>query len=82
MTRSTIFHLILYSTNLIRKIVRITNNSVDLSVVPSKYHKFSDIFSNVKAKTLTFHYLYNLQIKLENREKLPIGTIYLLSAIE
>ena len=82
MTGSTIFHLTLCSTNLTRRIVKITNDFVDLSVVLSKYHEFANIFGNVKAKNMASHYLYNLQIKLENREKLPVGTIYLLLATE
>lgn len=82
MTGSTIFHLTLCSTNLTRRIVKITNDFVDLSVVLSKYHEFADIFGNVKAKNMASYYLYNLQIKLENRKKLPVGTIYLLLATE
>jgi len=58
------------------------NNLVNLSTVPIKYHKFADIFSKAKAETLVLHHLYNLQIKLEDEEKLPIRTIYLLSTTE
>ena len=64
----TTFCFTLHSTNLTRRAVRITRNSVDLSTVPPKYHKFSDILSKAKAKILAFHCLYNLQIKLENRK--------------
>ena len=76
------FCFTLYSTNLTRKVVRITSNSVDLFTVPPKYHKFSDNFSKAKAEILALHCLYNLQIKLENRKKLSIRTIYLLSTTE
>jgi len=82
MIGSTTFCFTLCSTNLTRRAVRITSNSVDLSAVPLNYHKFADIFSKAKAKTLALCYLYNLQIKLENRKKLLIRTIYLLSTAE
>ena len=78
----TTFHLILCFTNLARKVIRITSNPVNLSIVPSKYHKFADIFSKVKVETLALYCLYNLQIKLENREKPSIETIYLLLTTE
>ena len=35
-----------------------------------------------KAETLAFYHSYNLQIKLENREKPPIRTIYLFLIAE
>ena len=35
-----------------------------------------------KAEILAFYYSYNLQIKLENREKPPIRTIYLFLIAE
>jgi len=82
MSGSTTFYLTLHSTNLIRKVVKITNNPVDLSTVPTEYYKFADIFSKAKAKTLALYYLYNLQFKLEDGEKLPIRTIYLLLTTE
>jgi len=78
----TIFHLALCFTNLARKVVRITSNPVNLSIVLSKYHKFTDIFSKAKVKTLALYCLYNLQIKLENREKPPIEIIHLLLTTE
>jgi len=37
----------------------------DLSNVPSKYHKFANIFSKTKAEVLTSHHPYNLKINLE-----------------
>ena len=82
MIGSITFCLALYSTNLIKRAVRITNNSVDLSAVLPKYYKFTNIFSKAKAEILAFYCLYDLQIKLENKEKLLIGTIYSLSIAE
>ena len=82
MIRLTTFCLILCSTDLAKKTARIINNLVNLSAILPKYHKFANIFSKTKAKTLAFHYLYNLQIKLENGEKLSVRTIYLLLAAE
>ena len=37
----------------------------DLSNVPSKYHKFANVFSKTKAEVLASHYSYNLKINLE-----------------
>ena len=54
------------------------NEPVNLSTVPTKYYKFADILNKAKAEILALYCLYNLQIKLEDREKLPIRTIYLL----
>lgn len=82
MTGFTTFYLILHSINLAGKAAKITNNPVNLSTIPSEYHKFVDIFSKAKAKILASHCFYNLQIKLKNGEKPSIGTIYLLSAIK
>ena len=54
----------------------------DLSNVPSKYHKFADIFSKTKAEVLPPHYPYNLKINLEEGAQPPVGPIYSLSASE
>jgi len=78
----TTFYLILYFTNLTGRVARTTSDLVDLSAVPPKYHKFANIFDKAKAETLALYYLYDWQIKLENKEKLSIGTIYLLSTAE
>ena len=61
------FYLTLYSTDLAKKVARITSNSVNLSTVLFKYHKFTDISSKAKVETMASHHSYNLQIKLENR---------------
>ena len=78
----TTFHLILYSIDLTRKATRITNDPVDLSTILPEYHEFADIFSKAKVKTLAPHCSHDLQIKLENRKKPSIRTIYLLSVSE
>lgn len=82
MMDSITFYLILCPINLARKAARITNDLVDLSAIPTKYHEFIDVFSKAKIETLAPYFFYDLQIKLENRGKLPIRTIYLLSTAE
>ena len=52
----------------------------DLSNVPSEYHKFADVFSKTKAKTLPPHCPYDLKINLEEGAQPPVGLIYSLSA--
>ena len=47
-------------TNLIRRVAKITNDPVNLSTIPAKYHKFANVFSKAKTETLTLHHLYNL----------------------
>ena len=54
----------------------------DLSNIPSKYHKFADVFSKTKAETLPPHYSYNLKINLEEGAQPPVGPIYFLSVSE
>jgi len=58
------------------------DNSVDLYTVPPEYHEFTDVFSKAKDKPLALYHLYNLQIKLKNRVKPFIGTLYSLSIVE
>jgi len=52
----------------------------DLSNVPSKYHKFTNVFSKTKAEVLASHWPYNLQINLEEGAQPPVGLIYSLTA--
>jgi len=52
----------------------------NLSNVPSKYHKFTDIFSKTKAKVLASYHPYNLKINLEEGDQPLVGPIYSLSA--
>jgi len=54
----------------------------DWSNVPSKYHKFTDVFSKTKVETFPPHCSYNLKINLEERAQPPVGPIYSLSASE
>ena len=54
----------------------------DLSNVPSKYHKFADIFSKTKAEVLPAHCSYDFKINLEEGAQSPVGPIYSLSASE
>jgi len=54
----------------------------DLSNVPSEYHKFANVFSKTKAKTLPPHHLYDLKINLKEGAQPPSGPIYSLSASE
>lgn len=60
MIGSTTFYLTLCSTNLTRRVVRITSNSVNLSTVPSEYHEFMDILNKTKVVILAPYYLYDL----------------------
>jgi len=54
----------------------------DLSNVPSKYHKFANVFSKTKAEILPPHRPYDLKINLEEGAQPPVGPIYSLSASE
>ena len=57
MSGSTTFHLVPQFTNFARRLAKITNNLIDLSIVPTKYHELTDIFSKVKVKILALYYL-------------------------
>ena len=50
----------------------------DLSNVPSKYHEFADIFSEIKAEDFAPHYSYDLKINLKEGAQPPVGPIYSL----
>jgi len=78
MPELTIFHLTLCSTDLTERTAKIMNKLVGLFTIPPKYHEFTDVFSKAKVETLAPHCLYDLQIKLENKEKLFIRMIYSL----
>jgi len=54
----------------------------DLSNVPSKYHKFANVFSKTKAEVLAPHRPYDLKINLEEDAQPPVSPIYSLSASE
>jgi len=52
----------------------------DLSNVPFKYHKFTNIFNKTKAKVLTPHCSYDLQINLKKDAQSLVGSIYFILA--
>jgi len=54
----------------------------DLSNIPSKYHKFTDVLSKTKAETLPPHHPYDLKINLEEGAQPLVGPIYSLLASE
>jgi len=58
------FELCLHSLNIQANSAKLAE-APDLSNVPSKYHKFADVFSKTKAEILTPHRPYNLKINLE-----------------
>ena len=60
MSRSTTFCLTFYLTNLAKRVARIINNLVNLSAIPTEYHKFADVFSKAKVETLVLYHSYNL----------------------
>jgi len=75
------FELCLHSSDIQANSAKIAETP-DLSNVPSKYHKFADIFSKTKAETLSLHCPYDLKINLEEGAQPPVGSIYSLSAFE
>jgi len=54
----------------------------DLSNIPSKYHKFANVFSKIKAEVFTPHCPYDLKINLEEDAQPPVDLIYSLSVSE
>ena len=75
------FKLCLHSSDIQANSTKLVE-APDLSNVPSEYHKFADVFSKTKAKTLPLHYPYNLKINLEEGAQPLVGPIYSLSASE
>ena len=57
-------------------------NTIDMSNVLPKYHKFHDVFSKSRANTPLTHQPYDLKIKLEDGAIPPFGPIYSLSPHE
>ena len=55
---------------------------VDMSNVPSEYHKSHNVFSKSHANALLTHQPYDLKIELEDRVTPPFGPIYSLSPHE
>ena len=58
------FQLCLCSSDIQANFAKLAETS-NLSNVPSKYHKFTNVFSKTKAEVLTPHYSYNFQINLK-----------------
>ena len=56
-----------------------SNASVNLSSIPKEYHDFLDVFNKEQASTLNPHRPYDLKIKLEDGQSLPIGPVYSVS---
>ena len=75
------FKLCLYSLDIQVNSVKLAETP-DLSNVPSKYHKFANVFRKTKAEVLTLHYSYDLKINLEEGAQHSVGPIYSLSASE
>ena len=75
------FKLCLRSSDIQTNSAKLTETP-NLSNVPSKYHKFADVFSKTKAEALPPHYPYDLKINLEEGVQPPVGPIYSLSASE
>ena len=58
------FELYLYSSNIQANSTKLAETP-NLFDIPSKYHKFSNVFSKTKAEVLASYYPYDLQINLE-----------------
>jgi len=55
---------------------------IDLFSILEEYHKYANVFSKSKAKTLTLHHAYDLWIDLKKDSHPLVGTIYSLSKFE
>ena len=75
------FKLCLHSSDIQANSAKLVETP-DLSNVPSKYHKFTDVFSKTKAEILPPHCPYDLKINLEEGAQPLVGLIYSLSASE
>jgi len=75
------FELCLHSSDIQANSAKLAE-TLDLSNVPSKYHKFADVFSKTKAEVLPPHCPYDFKINLEEGAQPPVGPIYSLSASE
>jgi len=75
------FELCLHSSDIQANSAKLAETP-DLSNVPSKYHKFADVFSKTKAETFSPHYSYDLKINLEEGAQPLVSPIYSLSASE
>ena len=75
------FELCLYSSDIQANSAKLAETP-DLSNVPSKYHKFANVFSKTKAEVLPPHHPYDLNINLEEGAQPLVGPIYSLSVSE
>jgi len=55
------------------------SKKINLSAIPEEYHKYANVFSKSKGKTLVPHRPYDLRIDLEKDFHPLVGTIYSLS---
>ena len=78
---SSKFQLCFCFSDIQANFVYLVKSSSNLSYVPSKYHKFTEVFSKSKTEVFTPHHPYNLKINLEGVQPL-VGTIYSLLASE
>ena len=74
---SSNFELCLCSLDIQANFVKLAE-TLDLSNILSKYHKFTDIFSKTKAKVLTSYYSYDLQINLKEGTQFLVSPIYFI----
>ena len=74
------FQLYLCSSDIQANFVKLTE-APDLSNVPPKYHKFTNIFSKTKAKVLALHHSYDLQINIEEDTQPLVGLIWPTSSL-
>jgi len=76
---SSNFELCLHSLDIQANFAKLVE-APDLSNVPSKYYKFTNVFRKTKAEVLVPHHPYNLQINLEEDVQPPVSPIYSLLA--
>jgi len=74
------FQLYLCSLDIQADSEQLTETSI-LFNIPSKHHKFTNIFSKTKAEVLTSYHSY-LQINLEEYTQPPVSPIYSLLVFE
>jgi len=73
------FELYLCSSNIQVNSTKLAETP-NLFDIPSKYHKFSNVFSKTKAEVLASYYPYDLQINLEEGAQPLVKPICFLSA--
>jgi len=73
------FQLYLHSLDIQANSTQLAEAS-DLSNIPSKYYKLTNVFSKTKAEVFAPHHPYNLQINLEESSQPLVSPIYSLLA--